>query len=70
MSVMELGENQETSRLVLDAKEALGLPGAHGDSLDDLHSSVTLMVTVMVAVLQLESVARTSTCASGLGWVS
>ena len=48
MSVLEgvPGADQETLRPVSDADETPGLPGAQGGSPDDLHSSVTVTVTV------------------------
>ena len=67
MSVMELGEDHETRRLVSDADHTLGLAGAHGGSPEDLHSSLTVMVTMMVAVWALLSSAVISTMASLFG---
>ena len=61
MSVLEgvSGADQETLRPVSDADETPGLPGAQGGSPDDLHSSVTVTVTVIVFVWLLESVTKT-----------
>ena len=61
------GTCQVTFRLVVDAGDTLG---AQGDSPTVSHSSITEMVTVMVAVSLLEFVAVISTSASSPGWVS
>ena len=65
-----LGVDQVTRRLVSDSDDTPGLPGAQGGSPALVHSSVTAMVTVMVAVWPLLSSAVISTMACLPGWVS
>ena len=59
-----LGVDQVTRRLVSDADDTPGPPGAQGGSPALAHSSVTVTVTVMVAVSLSEDVAVISTSAS------
>ena len=58
-----MGADQLTRRLVSDAEDTLGLPGAQGGSPAVLHSSVAVTVTLMVAVCPLSPVALISTSA-------
>ena len=58
-----LGVDQVTRRLVSDADDTPGLPGAQGGSPSVRHSSVTVTVTVTVAVSLSGAVAVISTSA-------
>ena len=58
-----LGADQDTLRLVSDADDTPGLPGAQGGSPALVHSSVTVMVTVIVVVSLSGAVAVTCTSA-------
>ena len=54
-----LGVDQVTRRLVSDADDTLGLPGAQGGSPALVHSSVTVMVNESLSVRLSSSVAIT-----------
>ena len=54
-----LGVDQVTRRLVSDADDTLGLPGAQGGSPALAHSSVTAMVNESLSVRLSSSVAIT-----------